>query len=87
MVVTFSGKAVIDRFEGSIAVLYLGDEQEKLEIPKKQLPKGVKEGSWLILEIQDGKLVMAEIDPEETARARERIAEKRATLLRGDHLK
>jgi hypothetical protein len=40
-------KAVIDRFEGELAVLLLGDEGTKLNIPISQLPDGCKEGDIL----------------------------------------
>jgi hypothetical protein len=40
-------KAVIDRVEGEIAVLLLGDESTKLNIPLSQLPDGCKEGDVL----------------------------------------
>jgi hypothetical protein len=40
-------KATIDRIEGKIAVLLLGDEGTKLNIPISQLPDGCKEGDIL----------------------------------------
>ena len=40
-------KATIDRIEGKIAVLLLGDESIKLNIPISQLPDGCKEGDIL----------------------------------------
>ncbi len=41
-------KATIDRIEGEIAVLLLGDKGEfKLNIPLSQLPDGCKEGDVL----------------------------------------
>jgi hypothetical protein len=40
-------KAVIDRVEGKIAVLLLGDESTKLNIPLSLLPDGCKEGDVL----------------------------------------
>lgn len=41
-------KAILDRFENSSAVLRTDDNQE-LIVPKKDLPKGVHEGSALSL--------------------------------------
>jgi hypothetical protein len=41
----------------------------------------------LKVELDGGKLVSVETDPEETKHARQRIAEKMSALLRGDHLK
>ena len=80
-------KAVIDRFEGAFAVISIGDDNRRLDVPRKILPKGSKEGSWLQVKLDGDNLVHVELDPEETARARERIAEKLARLTRGDHLK
>jgi hypothetical protein len=40
-------KAVIDRVEDKIAVLLLGDESIKLNIPLSLLPDGCKEGDIL----------------------------------------
>ena len=40
-------KAIIDRVEGKIAVLLLGDESTKLNIPLFLLPEGCKEGDLL----------------------------------------
>ena len=79
-------KAVIDRFEGSQAVLLVGDAAEPLVVPRKCLPKRVKAGHWLQVELDGQALVSAVVDKEETARARQRIAEKLAQLRRGEHL-
>jgi prophage tail gpP-like protein len=58
-----------------------------MDVPRSRLPKGVKEGTWLQVEIQGDKVIDAKIDEEETNRAKQRIAEKLAALRRGDHLK
>lgn len=55
-------KAGIDHFKGNLAVLLIGDEEIKVVIPRKLLPKGVKEGSWL--------KVSFELDPEGKKRQR-----------------
>jgi hypothetical protein len=59
-------KATIDRVEDKIAVLLLGDENTKLNIPLSQLPDGCKEGDILN--------VSFERDPEATSQARERVS-------------
>ncbi len=41
-------KAVIDRFREGYAVVLVGDEEVKIDIPQELLPKEAKEGSWLI---------------------------------------
>ena len=79
-------KAVIDRFEEELAVLLLGDGDEMLVVPRLSLPCGVREGQWLQVEVQDGVVVSAVIDEEETDGAKQRIAEKLERLRRGEHL-
>jgi hypothetical protein len=79
-------KAVIDRFEGNLAVLLVGDEEKKMEVPRKSLPKGAREGHWLQLEMEGDSIKNVAIDKEETARAKQRIAEKLERLRRGEHL-
>ena len=79
-------KAVIDRFEEDIAVLLVGEKERQVVVPRKSLPRGVKEGHWLKINIEEESLVSAAIDEEETARTKQRIAEKLERLRRGDHL-
>ena len=69
-------KAVIDRFEDGFAVLLVGESNRLVSVPRKQLPKEVKEGTWLKVEFEGEELRSAEIDAEETETARKRIAEK-----------
>ena len=78
-------KAVVDRFEEDKAVILVGEEEEQLVVERRQLPPGTREGHWLRVCVQDDRLVRAEIDEEETNRARERIADKLARLRRGEH--
>ena len=61
-------KAVIDRVEGELAVLLLGDKGEfRLNIPISLLPSGCKEGDVLNISI--------ERDPEATSQAKERTSD------------
>lgn len=80
-------KAVVDRFEGDIAVLLTGDNEERKDVPRKILPKKVKEGHWLQVEIQSGEVIKAIIDENDTTKAKQRISEKLARLRKGDQLK
>jgi hypothetical protein len=80
-------KSVIDRFEGKFAVLIVGEDEQRINVPRKLLPKHSKEGGWLQVEIENGEVVSAVMDAEETANAKQRIAEKLERLRRGDHLK
>jgi len=56
-------QAIIDRFEGSKAVLFLGEEEVQVVWPRRILPKEVKEGDILQVTLQ--------IDNEATAAAKE----------------
>jgi len=80
-------KAVVDRFEGNKAVILVGDEEEQLVVDRAQLPPGTREGHWLRVEVRDDILTRAEIDEEETARVKARIATKLDRLRRGEHRK
>ena len=80
-------KAVIDRFENGYAVLLVGEANRRVNVPRKRLPKGVKEGIWLKMKIDREEMQSAEIDAEETENAKKRVAEKLAHLRRGDYLK
>ena len=79
-------KAVIDRFEGDQAVLLVGEDEDQLIVPRAFLPTGVKEGQWLQVDVEDDRVLSAVIDEAETAKAKERIAEKLERLRRGEHL-
>jgi hypothetical protein len=81
-------KASIDRFEGSQAVLIIGegDALRHVNVPKKALPKGAKPGTWLQVEMNGDRLLSAAIDAEETARAKQRIMDKLERLRRGEQL-
>ena len=66
-------KAVIDRFEGELAVLLLGDKGEfRLNFPLSLLPAGCKEGDILNISI--------ERDPEATQQTKERVSGLMETL-------
>ncbi len=58
-------KAVIDRFEGDLAVILIGEEEIKVNIPRQLLPAGAREGSWLKISF--------ELDPEGTQKQETKI--------------
>ena len=58
-------KAVIDRFIGITAVVLFGDEEIRVDIHRKLLPPGIREGSWLN--------VSFELDPEGEGKQRKKI--------------
>jgi len=78
-------KAMIDRFEGDLAVLLVGEEQDRLEVNKIMLPTGAKEGDWLQVEVKDDRVFSATADPEGTADAKNRILDKLGILREGKH--
>lgn len=59
-------KAVVDRIEGSVVVLLIGDDEEPVNFPLKHLP-GVKEGDYLTM--------TWDIDKKATQDAKARISE------------
>ena len=79
--------AVIDRIEGEWAVIFLQNEQQPINVRLDDLPAGVKEGDYLQIELRDGEVIRAEIDPDARATAEERIQAKLERLRRGDHLR
>jgi hypothetical protein len=80
-------KAVIDRFEGDLAVLIVGEDQERVNVARGLLPKKSKEGSWLQVEMEEGQVRTAVLDDDETEMAKKRIEEKLERLRRGVHRK
>ena len=78
-------KAVIDRFEGDLAVLIVGEKEQHLNVSRTLLPKQAKEGSWLQLDILDGEPHNISLDDQETEKVKQRIADKLARLRKGDY--
>jgi hypothetical protein len=68
------------------AVLLVGEEGRKPEVPRRSLPRGVKEGHWLQVEVEGDQLVSAVLDREETAKAKQRVREKLERLRKGEQL-
>lgn len=72
-------KAVVDRFEGDLAVLLVGEDEIEFVVPHSELPAGTKKGTWLRLSL--------EVDRQATTDADERIGEKMEQLReRGSRL-
>ena len=78
--------AVIDRFEGELVVLLVGENERLLPVPRSQLPERAREGDWLKIDLKGNDVTSVTIDEEATARARERIDDKLSKLRRGGHL-
>jgi hypothetical protein len=79
-------RAVVDRFEGDQAVIQLVASRSQLVVPRCDLPEQAVAGVWLQVEVKDGQLVSASVDPDETREARRRIREKLQRLRLGQHL-
>ena len=61
-----SESAVLDRFDGSIGVLNIGGSDRRMVAPRSNLPKSCKAGDWLQVELDGGKPVRVESDPDKT---------------------
>jgi len=64
-------KAVLDRFEGTLAILLIGKKKRRVNVPMQLLPRQAKEGTWLKVEFDGSEIVKIEIDLEETERRRD----------------
>jgi hypothetical protein len=62
-------KAVVDRIEGNIAVVLVGENETRLDVPLRYLPDGARESTILSL----GFVVNADETAAALDRARERI--------------
>ena len=56
--------AYLDRFEGNLAVLLLGEEEKKVNFPKSFLPEDAGEGDYLKIEISRDEEKTAEAEAE-----------------------
>ncbi|MBU8905001.1 DUF3006 domain-containing protein [Desertibacillus haloalkaliphilus] len=76
-------KAVLDRIvDDSSAVLLVGNRQDEVILPVHQLPENAREGTWLLVRIEEGKLEDVRIDTTETLDNKKRIQEKMVRLRR-----
>lgn len=74
-------KAVVDRIvDNNKAVLLVGDNEVEHVIDINELPKGIKEGDWLQVQLKGGKIVKIELDEQETEDVKKRIEDKMAKL-------
>jgi hypothetical protein len=73
-------KAVIDRFEGNLAVIVLETNDKQMIYLKNNLPIGVKEGDWLLIEIQGDEIIKINIDIQAKENAKRRITRKMEKL-------
>ena len=74
-------KAVIDRIiDGKTAVILVGDDERQHHCRADALPEGAKEGTWLRVRVESGKIVSMEVDEGETDGVRSRIHKKLENL-------
>lgn len=71
-------RVVIDRIEGEMAVLLVGDENCRVVLPKNFLPEDAAEGAVLNLTF--------EVDEAATDEAKQHVQNLIDRLSRGDHL-
>jgi hypothetical protein len=80
-------KAVIDRFEGDNAVLLVGEDEQEYIVPRASLPSNAVQGLWLLVELEQDRVMNAVIDDEEMAKVKERLARfrrgKESPITRG----
>ena len=74
--------AVIDRMEGSMAVLLVGRDEREVAVPRASLPAHARPGDWLRVEVEGDRIVRAEVDAQETMRRAERVRHLREMLRR-----
>jgi len=71
---------VIDRIEGKIAVV-VGDDGRSFDVPKRQLPRGCREGTVLRVEARSGAINWSQAIIDDAER-RQRLERGRETLRR-----
>ena len=70
-------QAVIDRIvDGKTAVILVGEDERQYHCPTDNLPEGAREGTWLRVQVEGGRIVAIEGDQEETDAVHRRIQEK-----------
>ena len=84
-------KGVLDRFEDQDqAVILIEEVQKALVIPKDELPKGSKQGTWFLIEEKNEQYNILSIDHETTKKQQEksdRLMEKLREKSSGSKLK
>ncbi len=65
-------KAVLDHFDGTLAVLLIGKKSRRVNLPMQLLPAQAKEGTRLKVEFDGSEIVKITIDTEETGEAKTR---------------
>lgn len=67
-----SEQAVVDRIEGSYAVLLIGNKKRCVYFPLQLMPKGTQKGTDLLVEFDGKELVKVNVDNKEIERGHKR---------------
>ncbi len=67
-----SEQAIVDRIEGSYAVLLVGSKKRSVYFPLQLMPKGAQKGTVLLVEFDGKELVKVNIDNREIERRNKR---------------
>lgn len=62
-------------------MLFFEGEDTQLHVPVELLPPGSVEGNWLLVTMEDGEFLGAELNHEKTQEVKDRVSAKRALLL------
>ncbi len=67
-----SEQAIVDRIEGSYAVLLVGGKRRSVYFPLQLMPKGTQKGTILLVEFDGKELVKVHIENKRTERGNKR---------------
>lgn len=67
-----SEKAIVDRIEGSYAVLLVGSKKRSIHFPIQLMPKGIQKGTRLFVEFDGKEFIKVIADYSETERVNRR---------------
>ena len=68
-------RAVVDRVEGDVAVLLVGDAEREFPIAVTDLPSGIDEGGWLVVRVDGDVLTVFGPDPGGEAARRDHVSD------------
>ena len=70
-------KAIVDKIEGNLVTLLVGEEEQAKVLQLAELPFGIKEGDWITVMLDEtGRFITIQIDEQETLLAKNRIQDK-----------
>jgi hypothetical protein len=69
-------RAVVDRIEGALAVLLVGEQEHEVHLSVADLPEGAAAGAWVHLEMAEGTVTCTARDEAGEAEARQRVDDR-----------